>query len=113
MNLYLVVSEMLTYIEWEDWTVNAGHYENYAITELVVARNNSQARYLAWQTDGDFSYDFRDMPKFRTRCQIKGVDGPARIVSDEYQGEANYWLWCFDYDADIAAMEGNNEQARD
>ena len=76
-NLYLVVSEDLQ---------NYGDYYNppdiYCIAELVVARNYSQARYLAWKTDYYFG-DFIDMPKFQVRIKRKNVKGPARLVTNE------------------------------
>ena len=75
MNLYLVVSE------------NIGCNSEEYLVELVVARNNSQACYLTWKSDkwdDDDYHDISVMPKFRTECKVKGVDGPARIVSEEY-----------------------------
>jgi len=96
VNLYLVVSEELTETICEDWYVGACHEEPYRIAELVVARNNSQARWLAWRADrNSFDGDMRDMPKFRTKCQCKNVDGPARIVSSECDGEAEQASWYF------------------
>lgn len=107
MNLYLVVSEKLVDIVWEDWTVNAGHYEPYAIAELVVARNNSQARYLAWKTDSDFCYDMSEMPRFRTELKLRDVDGPARVVTDEdgYKGD-RLGLWAFKDEVDDEPIPG-------
>jgi len=37
MNLYLVVSEEIRYMVWEDWYNRVGHREDYRIVELVVA----------------------------------------------------------------------------
>jgi len=41
MNLYLVISESLSYIVWEDWFNEVGHKETYRIAELVVAEKSS------------------------------------------------------------------------
>ena len=80
MDLYLVVSEGMT--AWES------HYEPpewYCIAELMVARNRSQARYLAWKADrNSFSYDFGDMPKFKIRLRIRDFPGSERVVSEDY-----------------------------
>jgi hypothetical protein len=94
MNLYLVVSEPLTYVECEDASVNACHEESYCIAELVVARNRSQATYLAWKPDPEmFSDDMRDKPKFRCELKRKDVEGPARIASDEVDGDDSAWYF--------------------
>jgi hypothetical protein len=102
VNLYLVVSEVLTYGATYDR--EGGPIEGpgeYCIVDLVVARSRAQATYLAWQADPDsrsLVYDIRDKPKFRTRLKIRGVDGPARIASNEhgdYIGEGipnDLWL---------------------
>lgn len=86
MNLYLVVSEPIYDVVYEDWSVGAGHREDYCIVELVVARNYSQARYLAWKSDSrDTSWPtIEDMPKFTVRIKAHNVEGPARVVSEEY-----------------------------
>ena len=81
MNIYLVISETLWEAVYEDWFNNVGHWEPFRIAELVAAKNHSQARYLAWQTDDHFSYDLRDMPRFTCRLRLKDVDEPAGIVS--------------------------------
>jgi len=64
MNLYLVVSEEIYHVEWEDVSVSAGHREDYRIAELVVARSHAQAKYLAWRADkdGDTWPSVEDMP---------------------------------------------------
>jgi len=79
-NLYLVVSE-----ELQD---HRPPYDWYRIAELVIAKNHSQARYLAWKTDtgntySSFSPDLRDMPKFSCRLRLKGVDMEPCVVSDK------------------------------
>jgi len=87
MNLYLVLSEELTYGATYDSM--GGPIEppgEYCICELVVARSRAQATYLAWQADpgsGGFTYNMQDKPKFKTRLKLKNVDGPARIASKE------------------------------
>jgi len=78
-NLYLVVSEEL-WSAGEDWDDPPEHYR---LAELVVARSHGHARMLVWKTDGGPG-DIRDMPKFAVRLKKKGVEGLARIVSDEY-----------------------------
>ena len=98
MNLYLVVSEELEYIVWEDWFVGAGHRENYRIADLVVARSHAQARYLAWKDDpdGDTFPTIEDMPKFAVRLKRKDVDGPARVLkwkTETHLFEDADWLW--------------------
>jgi len=88
MNLYLVMSEELC-SAGEDWYDPP---EWYRIVELVVARSHGQARWLAWSAD-DGPGDVRDMPKFAVRLKGVGMDGPARIVSDEYKLPGEGMLW--------------------
>jgi len=86
-NLYLVVSEELSYVAVIDPEIG-GPTEWYRIAELVVAGGHSQARYLAWQADKDgyaWTYDFNEMPKFAVRLKEKDVEGPARIATDEHR----------------------------
>ena len=84
MNLYLVVSERL-----QPWSRME---DEYCIAELVVARNHSQARYLAWQNDLDSfplwgHTKIAEMPKMAVRLKKYDVPGPARIASyeEDYQ----------------------------
>lgn len=97
MNLYLVVSESLSEVVWEDWFNQVGHIEGYRIAELVIARNRRQAKYLAWKADKStfFSGDISEMPKFSTRIKRKDVAGPARIATDEF-GIYDEELWDLD-----------------
>ena len=88
MNLYLVVSEDLETVVWEDWEAQAGHIEHYRICELVVAKSHGQGRFLAWKHDDpDGTYpSFDDMPKFAVRLKKRNVPGPARVLDyDECQ----------------------------
>jgi len=87
MNLYLVVSEEIYHVEWEDVSVSAGHREDYRIAELVVARSHAQAKYLAWRADkdGDTWPSVEDMPKFAVRLKRQDVEGPARIATGEWR----------------------------
>jgi len=87
MNLYLVVSEEIYHVEWEDVSARVGHREDYRIVELVAARSHAQARYLAWRADidGDTGWPIEDMPKFAVRLKRRDVNWPAGIVTDEYQ----------------------------
>jgi len=86
VNLYLVVSEELSYIDVIDRGLG-GPRVYYRITELVAARNHAQARYIAWRADidGDTGWSIKFMPKFAVRLKRKDVDWPAGIVTDEYQ----------------------------
>jgi len=87
VNLYLVVSEELSYIAVIDREIG-GPLEYYWIAELVVARSHAQARYLAWKLDNKRTHNcwpvMADMPKFAVRLKEKDVEGPARVASDEY-----------------------------
>ena len=87
-NLYLVVSEELSYVAVIDREIG-GPLEYYRIAELVVARSHAQARYLAWKLDNKRTHNcwpvMADMPKFAVRLKEKGVEGPARIASDEHR----------------------------
>ena len=91
MNLYLVVSEEIEDIEWEDWFNGTGHLENYRIAELVVARSHAQARYLAWKQDdaGTTWPLIEDMPKFAVRLKRRNTPGPARVASTEHWADSD------------------------
>lgn len=92
MNVYLIISEELKTAVYEDWFVNAGHWEYYRIAELVVAQNRGQARWLAWKGDGaSFTGDVRDMPRMTCRMRAKNIEWfwpMSGIVTDrpEFQG---------------------------
>ncbi len=108
MNLYLVASEPLETVVCEDWFARACHRESYRITELVVARNRSQATYLAWKNDRDSYYpgDIREKPKFRSEIKARDVEGPARVATWDYASEAHAALWAF---RDELELEGSTE----
>lgn len=93
MNIYLVISEQLETIVWEDWFSQVGHPETYHIVELVVAESRNQAKYLAWKADDDFSYDMREMPKMSAKIRRKNVEGPSRIVTKDFLSEADHEIW--------------------
>lgn len=94
MNLYLVVSEQLREAVYEDWFNNVGHWEDYAICELVVARSRDHAKWQAWRGDrSSYTGDARDMPKFRIRLKQRNVDGPARLASSEFAVAESGPLW--------------------
>lgn len=95
MNLYLVVSEPLRVAVYEDWFVNAGHWEDYCIAELVAANSHAQARYIAWRNDkSSWSEDMNDMPKFQVRLKWKDIpDEEPGIVTHKYDHENTWWLW--------------------
>ena len=90
MNLYLVVSEPLTEVVWEDWFNNVGHLEPYCIAELVCAEKPSQAKYLAWRHDKNSGYDITEMPKMSIEKLSSNVDFPKGIVSDHKEFQ-HYW----------------------
>ena len=84
MNLYLVVSELLTEIEWEDRDCSAGHEESYCIAELVLADKRGQAIWTAWSTDKNTfnRHNPTEMPRFS--CRIVGrfpEETQRRVVS--------------------------------
>lgn len=88
MNLYLVVSELLTDIVWEDKFNNVGHEESYCIAELVIARNRGQAKWLAWKADESFTDDPLEMPKMSCHKQatLPDVTTPSIVTRNpEYQ----------------------------
>ena len=84
-NLYFVLSKLL-----EDRT---GIYhdppiapELYHIAEIVIAKNPSQATYIAWKNDSDYNKvcKITDTPKFKCHILKKYIDkGRARIVSND------------------------------
>jgi hypothetical protein len=78
MNIYEVVSEVLFDYECMDY----GPPEPYCIAELVAARTPSQARYLAWKTSNDFTYDLSEMPAFSVHLCKKDIDVQAGIVTE-------------------------------
>jgi len=86
-------TEWIYHVEWEDWSVGAGHREDYRIAELVAARSRGQARYLAWKADKTFSADMREMPKFTTHKTPLRVGGIPRVVTSEHQGPEDVGLW--------------------
>jgi len=95
MNLYLIVSEELSYEATIDSEIG-GPIESYWIVELVVARSHAQAKCLAWRNDpdsADVDYDINEMPKMAVRIKKHDVAGPARIASKEYPERKHPWLW--------------------
>ena len=85
MNLYLVVSEWL----YDLYTGN-----EHRVCELVVARSYSRAKWAALRHDDAKRVTIYDIRKsdirFAVRLKLKGVPGPARIASDEYDDDR---LW--------------------
>jgi len=52
-------------------------------TELVIAKNRSEACYLAWRKDKRrFGHDIKDMPRFATYRIVKNISHKSAIVSD-------------------------------
>jgi hypothetical protein len=81
MNVYFVLSETMTHHDMYDGP------EDYAIVEMVAARNRSQARWLAWKTDHYFEHDPRAMPKFSIK-KLGTMEGEPRLLD---QKEAAPW----------------------
>ena len=97
MNLYLVVSESLDEVIWEDWFNNCGHLESYRIAELIVARSHGHARWLAYQSDHRGGYpSLEDMPKMAVRLKRKDVGSEPGIVTKQYDTKQydceNLWI---------------------
>ncbi len=47
MNAYLCYTDYeIQHIEWEDYSVGAGHYENYTPTDLIFSETRGQARAM-------------------------------------------------------------------
>jgi hypothetical protein len=86
MNIYEVVSETLYNYQYMDY----GPPEPYCIAELVIAKNPSQARYLAWKTDDDFTYDLTEMPAFSVHLCEKDIGVPCGIVTHDKRFQ-NCW----------------------
>jgi len=93
MNLYVVLSGVLSesVLGWEN--EDTGPSEDYRIYELVVARNRAHARWLAWQADKNYEPDPREMPTFSVRLIEKDVPGEARIASSEYNAPEHELMW--------------------
>jgi len=94
MNIYFVISEELTEVIWESMFDNVGHKEAYNIVELVVARNPSQARYLAIKPDktywSQFYNSILDIPRMSVRKLGTGNFGEPRLVTREKDFE-EWW----------------------
>lgn len=88
MNIYRCVSEVMMSHPYDPYEAP----EPYAIVELVAAETPGAARWMAWKTDGGFTGQARDMPKFRvvrTRC---GVGLPRGIITNWREA----WWWTRD-----------------
>jgi hypothetical protein len=57
------------------------------VVEIVVARNRSQARYLAWKNHRRFEPTFQDWPRFQVKKLGEAV-GPPRVMAE---AEADPW----------------------
>ena len=92
MRLYLVVSEEMKEIIWEDYFANAGHIEYYRIAELVLAEKPSQAKWAAWSTDKKtFDGNVLEIPRFSIRYIGQfPQESKRRIVSRDPAFE---WYW--------------------
>jgi len=108
VNLYLAASRN----ELDEWC--GDHYEPGGVAELVVARNRSQARWLAWKKyrrNSEYTTPL-DMPPMRTKMQVRDVEGPARIASSEYSEieDDNLRLWLFDEAEAEMAIRANTAE---
>ena len=92
MKLYLVVSQEMKEVVWEDWFNQVGHLEYYRIAELVLAEKPSQAKWTAWTTDQKtFDGNVLDMPRFSIRCLGQfPQESKRRVVSKD---PAFAWYW--------------------
>lgn len=84
-NLYFVLSEALPVPVWDN--------APYHIAELVIADSYGQAKWLAWKNDQSFTGCVDDMPRFNVRLRLKDMEGPARVVSQEYMTQETWKLW--------------------
>lgn len=88
-NIYFVLSEVI-----EDFVsyLSLDPPENYCIAKMVVAKNHSQAKYLAWKNDKDFEpNDLRAMPKFRCNLRKKDVNLPIGVIRDTSKCPDEWW----------------------
>ena len=93
MNLYLVASEPLSHVVWEDWFNRVGHDEPYGIAELVIAESPNQAKWCAWKADEEsFTGDVRDIPKMSATIRMKHIFGFGKpeIVSDRPEFQSSW-----------------------
>jgi len=89
VNIYRVISEEL--LGYVDIGCDFKMPEEYCITVLVRAKNHSQARYLAWQSDFASRSDMiRDMPKMSCHRVAQDVEGEPGVLPDEPQ-YASLW----------------------
>ena len=95
MNMYFVISELLTEVIWESRFDQVGHKESYNIAELVVARTRSQARYIVMRTDKahsrDIYRDIREMPRLSVRKLSDNFDGPPRLLRFDDKYDDSWW----------------------
>jgi hypothetical protein len=77
----------------EDIVMHRGSYEPPEpdewgrVVEVVVARNRSQARYLAWKNCRRFEPSFPEWPSFTVR-KLGDAEGPPRVLDG---AEAEPW----------------------
>ena len=90
-NLYIVVSETLTYIE-PVLDFNQGPLESYRIVELVIARNHSQARMVAAR-HGDVNYTGRvqELPRISVRQLAKRLPYPRGTIVTTWKWFRHWW----------------------
>ena len=77
-NIYFVLSEIL-----ECGGLTGEPPENYRIAEIVIAKNRSQAIYLALQEDDcEYWNDVKGYPKFRTELKLKNVPYNPQVIKE-------------------------------
>ena len=79
MNIYEVISKTLYNYECMDY----GPPVSYCIAHLVAACNPSQAKYIAWKTDDESTYDLSKMPAFSVHICEKNVSISSGIITDD------------------------------
>ena len=90
-NLYIVVSETLTYIE-PVLDFNQGPLEDYRVVELVIARNHSQARMVAAKHgDVDYTGRVQELPRMSVRQLTKRLPYPCRTVVTTWAAFQHWW----------------------
>ncbi len=91
-NLYIVVSEELSYIE-PILDFGSGPEEYYHVIELIIARNHSQARITtAKHNVVDYNGDVHDIPKMYTRILAKNLPYPSKTFVSDWEIFSHFWL---------------------
>jgi hypothetical protein len=90
-NLYIVVSEELSYVE-PVLDYNQGPLESYRIIEMVVARNHSQARIVAAKHgDNDYDGNVLNLPRMCVRQLAKRLPYPRGTIVTTWKCFDHWW----------------------